>query len=322
MAITEFPIRPFRFRSRLRPARPAAPASIAVLPMIPLLVILAALCLSAPSPVFGQPVNPSGTKAAAPAVPGDASGFAPALHVRLGPDSNACGISIPAPGPSGTGRNKKRPLIVWLHGGMRSRNPEKGFEAHRALTLFVGPSDYYLCSPSAFLDQEWTASIGIAHVDALIDYMVSKYPVDAGDITLVGVSDGCLGVIAYCLRGKREIRRRVLISSAPQLVLPLENLAGQAGFAKGTWDFFQGGHDRLFPSEQVIPYLRQWEALYPNAHLHYYPEGEHDFTFYAEHASEALRTVFSPGKPQRAGTSGTRGKVQKTQAVPNPPAGS
>ncbi|MEO6094730.1 MAG: hypothetical protein ABIW76_03280 [Fibrobacteria bacterium] len=251
----------------------------------------------------------------------NAPGFAPALHVRIGPDSNACGISIPSPDPIGTGRNGRRPLIVWLHGGMRSRNPEKGFESHRAMTRFVGPSDYYLCSPSAFLGQEWTDSRGIAHVDALIDYMISGFPVDSKDITLVGVSDGCLGVIAYCVRGKREIRRRVLISSAPQLVLPMENLAGQAGFAKGTWDFFQGGRDRLFPAEQVIPYLRQWESLYPNAHLHYYPEGVHDFSYYADHAAEDLRTVFSPGMPKRDGVGGARERVQKSRKVQKPATG-
>ena len=295
-------------------------------PIPAFMAVLAALALSAPLRVSAQPGNPPGTQAAKPPAAGagnsDASlAFAPALRVRIGPDGNACGISIPAPRPSGAGRNAKRPLIVWLHGGMRSRNPEKGFEAHRALTRFVGPSDYYLCSPSAFLDQEWTRPQGIAHVDALIDYVVSKYPVDAEDITLVGVSDGCLGVIAYCMQGKREIRRRVLISSAPQLVIPLENLAGQAGFAKGTWDFFQGGQDRLFPSEQVVPYLREWERLYPNAHLHFYPEGEHDFSFYAEHAAEALRSVFSPGKPKVSGPGGAQGKVQKSQTAPKPQAG-
>jgi hypothetical protein len=295
--------------------------------MLVLFLLLAALAVSAPLRVSAQPGNPPGTQAAKPPAAGTGNApasiaFAPALHVRIGPDSNACGITVPAaPHRSATARNAKRPLLVWLHGGMRSRNPEKGLEAHRALTGFVGPSDYYLCSPSAFLDQEWTRPQGIAHVDALIDYMLSKYPVDAKDITLVGVSDGCLGVIAYSVQGKREIRRRVLISSAPQLVIPLENLAGQAAFAKGSWDFFQGGQDRLFPSEQVIPYLREWERLYPNAHLHFYPEGEHDFSFYAEHAAEALRSVFSPGKPKPHGAGGAKGAVQKTQTAPNPPGG-
>lgn len=282
------------------------------------LALFATFAALSPPLGFSQTGNPPGTQAVtAPADSGyGAFGFMPTLHVRIGPDSNACGISLPAPERSGTGRNRKRPLIVWLHGGMRSRNTGKGFESHRALAPIVGRSGHYLCSPSAFLDQEWTTPQGIAHVDALIDYMISRYAVDAKDITLAGVSDGCLGVIAYCLRGKREIRKRVLISSAPQLALPLESLAGQTRFAKGTWDFFQGGRDRLFPSDQVIPYLREWEKLFSNARLHYYPDGEHDFNYYAEHATEDLRLALSQEKPLPAGAGSVPGKSQKN---PNSP---
>gem|GEM_PF-923442 len=268
------------------------------LPRLPLL-LLAASCAAA----WAQPVNFPVTARPVASV----AAFAPTLHVRLGPDSNACGITVPAgsnPAVQGTGvqgtsakpRGKRRPLIVWLHGGMRSQNREKGIEAHRAMTLFVGPSDYYLCSPSAFSGQEWTRPEGINHIDTLIGYMLAHYPIDAKDINLVGVSDGCLGAVVYCLHGKYAINRRVLISSAPQLVLPAESLAGQARFATGSWDFLQGGKDRLFPPDQVIPYLKRWETLYPNAHLHYYPEGEHDFSYYAVKAPDLLKTIFSVEK--------------------------
>ena len=47
-------------------------------------------------------------------------GVSPVLHVRLGPDGNACGITVPPGKPKG-----KRGLIVWLHGGMRRPNREK-----------------------------------------------------------------------------------------------------------------------------------------------------------------------------------------------------
>ncbi|MEO7776372.1 MAG: hypothetical protein ABIY63_02500 [Fibrobacteria bacterium] len=246
---------------------------------------------------------------------------APALHLFLGQDSNACGITLPArPAASGAGgavgparkAARKPGLIVWLHGGMGGRNREKGLEAHRALLPFVAPGAYYLCSPSAFGGAEWPTPHGIAHIDALLDYMAAHYDFDQGDINLVGVSDGNLGIIAYSLNGKRGLHRRVLISSAPQLVLPPESLPGQARFGTGSWDFLQGGRDRLFPSDQVIPYLQRWEALYPNAHLHYFPEGEHDFSFYSENAADLLKGLLSRenGKSGRGGHSG--GKPKKS----------
>ena len=225
---------------------------------------------------------------------------APASRIRLGPDSIACGISVPA---QAQGKPRRKPgLIVWLHGGMGSRNREKGFEAHRAILPFLDPGAYYVCSPSAYGGQEWPTPQGIAHIDALIDYMAAHYAFDTADINLVGVSDGNLGVIAYSLQGKRALHRRVLISSAPQLVLPLESLPGQARFGTGTWDFLQGGRDRLFPPDQVVPYLQQWEKLYPNAHLHYFPDGEHDFSYYSNSAAALLKSLFSAGKPKRTGS--------------------
>lgn len=177
---------------------------------------------------------------------------------------------------------------------------EKGFAAHRALLTFVPPSAYWLASPSAYLDNEWTTPRGVAHIDSLIAYMADRYPVDTSDITMVGVSDGCLGVIAYAVRGGCAIRRRILVSSAPQLVLDAQALPGQKRFAKGGWDFLQGGRDRLFPPDKVLPYLRRWEKLYPNAHLHYFPDGEHDFSYYAVNAPGLLESLLRPDRPDRS----------------------
>ena len=245
------------------------------------------------------------------AAPADEPASPPALHVRLGADSNACGISSPAGGAPKTG---KAGLIVWLHGGMRSQNREKGFAAHRGWLEYIPARRYYVCSPSAFSGAEWPTPQGLGHIEGLIGYMLKTYPIDPGNISLVGVSDGCLGVIAYSLQGSRPLRRRVLISSAPQSVLPLENLPGQPRFAQGTWDFVQGGRDRLFPSDQVMPYLERFRALYPNTRLHGFPEGEHDFSWYSEHAPGLLRTFFAekPGPP-KPGTLGKPGSPR------NPP---
>lgn len=227
--------------------------------------------------------------------------YSPTLHLRLGPDSNACGITAPVGAvrlikgsKSSNKKSQKLGLIIWLHGGMRSTNREKGFEAHRALIPFLKSEVYYLASPSAFGGEDWLTPKGQEHLENLITHMLSLYPIDSSNINLVGVSDGTLGLIAYSAQGKRHLNRRVLLSCYPQIVLPIESLPGRANFATGTWDFFQGGHDRLFPADQTIPYLKEWERVYPNAHLHFFPDGEHDFSFYASHASNLLQDIFNP----------------------------
>lgn len=228
-----------------------------------------------------------GTMAASPIRSETHSQASATYLVKIGADSNLCGITTPSVKPA-----HKIGLIVWLHGGMRSANHEKGAEAHRAILPFINPKAYYLCSPSAFGGEDWLTPKGQAHIEALIDYMFAHYPIDRSNINMVGVSDGTLGVIVYSAQGKRELRRRVLISCFPQIVLPAESLGGRPKFATGTWDFLQGGQDRLFPVDQVLPYLKRWETLYPNAHLHYFPEGEHDYSFYATHAQQLLTGFF------------------------------
>ncbi len=110
---------------------------------------------------------------------------------------------------------------------------------------------------------------------------------------MVGVSDGSLGVIAYSAEGKYPLRRRLLISCYPQIVIPPESLVGHPQFALGTWDFLQGGQDRLFPTSAVMPYLDRWKSVYPNSTIHYFPDGEHDFSFYATHSQKLLKTLLS-----------------------------
>jgi pimeloyl-ACP methyl ester carboxylesterase len=262
--------------------------------------------LSFPVPSFGSEPSTGAVPSVVPQAP-------PTLHVRIGADSNACGISRPAGGAPRTG---KAGLIVWLHGGMRSANREKGLEAHRGWLAYLPPRRYYVCSPSAYGGADWLTPQGQAHIEALIGHMLQAYPIDPADISMVGVSDGSLGVIAYSLQGSRALRHRVLISSAPQLVLPPENLEGQARFTQGTWDFVQGGKDRLFPADQVMPYLDRFHTLYPNARVHAFPEGEHDFSWYADHAPDLLRGFFAqPGPKKAAGSKGRpRGQTQDRKA--------
>lgn len=283
--------------ARLLPIRLILPALLAV----SVYRLPSAVHASVPAAVPAAVNAPVSVTPAAPQPPSS-------LHVRVGPDSNACGITPPAGWTSAAGTGStaskasaKRPLIIWLHGGMRSRNLEKGFEAHRALVPFVASNEYWLASPSAYLDNEWTRPQGLAHIDALIDYLAARYPVDTAAITLFGVSDGCQGVIAYSLQGKRadSVVRRILVSGAPQLVLDADALPGRKRFAAGRWDFLQGGRDRLFPPDQVVPYLRRWEKLYPNAHLHYFPDGEHDFGYYAVKAPDLLKTLLLPEKGRK-----------------------
>ena len=214
-----------------------------------------------------------------------AAGWSEPLQIRLGADSNACGIILPKP-------LKRLPLILWLHGGMRSQKTTKGWEADRFLPPLLKPGSYYVCSPSAYAGADWLTPAGIAHIDALLDYMERHYPVRMKELILVGVSDGCLGALRYAREGGHKPARFILFSSYPPLAVDTDELLHQPAFTSTRWDIFQGGRDRLFPSAQVFPLLRDWAKLNPKVTLHLYPEGEHDFSWYVDHASPEIREIF------------------------------
>jgi len=214
-----------------------------------------------------------------------ADGWSKPIQLRLGPDSNACGLVLPEP-------LRSRPLILWLHGGMRSQNMAKGWTAELALPPFLKPGSYYLCSPSAYAGADWLTPEGQAHIDALLDYMARHYPVRMDKLILVGVSDGCLGVLRYANGGKHKPSRYVLFSSYPALAVNPEDLFSLPAYASTRWDVFQGGQDRLFPSEDVFPLLQAWAKANPKVKLHLYPDGEHDFSWYMQNTAPEIRKLF------------------------------
>lgn len=223
----------------------------------------------------------------------------PPARLLVGPERILCGVTAPDLESITTrkGHERRLGLILWFHGGMRSRNPEKGLDAHRPLLDFVDPASHVLASPSAFAGRDWLGPGALATTEALIDTLLSLYPIDPGNLRLIGVSDGSLAVIRYGSGGRRRAQALILVSSLPQLALPPDRWQGDMRIAEGSWHFLQGGRDRLFPEATVLPYLREWVRRYPASRLHYFPEGEHDFSWYAIHAAPLLRELLGGGAP-------------------------
>jgi hypothetical protein len=227
---------------------------------------------------WGQPIQPLSPNAANPSW----------LKVYVGPDSNVCGITTPT-------QKSKRPLpiVLWLHGGMRSRNPEKGYTAHRAALELLSQDSAYFISPSAYAGADWLSGAGIRHIDGCLDYVMAHYPVKASPIWGMGVSDGTLGLIRYTLQGKHSLARRVLVSTYPDLALPAHEVAGQVALTRGTWDIFIGGEDRLFPAQPVLQACQIWSRQLKNFHVHFEPQGEHDFSWWLAHQKVPIQAALT-----------------------------
>ncbi len=245
-----------------------------------------AVCIS----VLGIPTSLKAFPSGSP-IPG-ASPTSSWMQIRVGPDSNAVGLTLP--------RNPKRkplPVLLWLHGGMRSANREKGFTAHRPALDLLSPDSAYFLSPSAYAGADWLSEAGMRHIDDALAWLFAHHPARADAILALGVSDGTLGIIRYTLHGRYPLARRILVSTYPDLALPADQVPMAAKLRSGSWDFFVGGKDRLFPAQPVLTTLEGWKHSLPQLRLHFEPEGEHDVSWWIQHQKPVLLAVLRRKTP-------------------------
>ena len=171
------------------------------------------------------------------------------------------------------------PVLVWFHGGMTSGNCEKGLVAGEDLSKLY-PSAIVV-SASACRENHWATGPMMAVVDRALDSVaaVRKSPVKS--VSLVGVSDGAIGVIVYSQVGARSVKDRLLVSSNGNLLGDARTVALVKKFKEGRWRFLQGGSDRLYPSGVTVPWIDSFcKTLQGDCDLKFDQAGEHDWSYW------------------------------------------
>lgn len=182
--------------------------------------------------------------------------------------------------------------IIWFHGGMTSSNCQKGLVAGGALSKMM--PDYTVISASACKQNHWVDPTTIEALDAALDSLVKRQKKEIPEVSLVGVSDGSLGVIAYSMWGKRKIKNRILMSSYGESLGPAAQVAAQAPLKNGRWRFIQGGADRLYPSEKTLPWIQEFcQNVGTACDLKFDPQGEHDWSYWENKHKDWILEIFS-----------------------------
>ena len=176
---------------------------------------------------------------------------------------------------------KKAPVVVWFHGGMSSGNCAKGLVAGADFAELY--PEKIVVSVSACRDNHWVTPAAIAAVDAALDSVAAKRGAPVERVSLVGVSDGSLGVLVYSLEGRRAVDDRLLMSSFGGFLGEPTPLAVSPKMHSGRWRFLQGGKDRLYPSEKTVPWITEFcKAVQVDCELRFDPEGEHDWSYWKD----------------------------------------
>ena len=173
----------------------------------------------------------------------------------------------------------KLSVVVWFHGGMGSSNCAKGLDAG------AGFADLYpgkiVVSVSACRENHWVTKGMIEAVDAALDSVAARRKSPIEKVSLVGISDGSLGVLTYSLEGRRAVEERLLMSSFGGFLGEPQAIASPKKMQSGRWRFLQGGKDRLYPSDKTVPWITEFcKAVQVDCELRFDPEGEHDWSYW------------------------------------------
>ena len=183
---------------------------------------------------------------------------------------------------------KKASVVVWFHGGMSSSNCAKGLVAGADFAELY--PEKIVVSISACRENHWVTKAAINAVDAALDSVAAKRGAPVERVSLVGVSDGSLGVLVYSLEGRRAVENRLLMSSFGAFLGGAAELAAPKKMHVGRFRFLQGGKDRLYPSDQTVPWITEFcKAVQVDCELRFDSEGEHDWSYWKGKRMEWIR---------------------------------
>lgn len=184
-------------------------------------------------------------------------------------------------------------LFVWFHGGMQSAKCAKGYEAGAAFVPFLEKAreESAVLSVSACKENHWLSQGPLGAVDRMLDSLEVRWNLKIDTVSLVGVSDGGLGVVGYTLYGKRSVQKRLLVSTNLAAVANAKNLARDPKIRTGMWTFLQGGSDRLYPSDRTVPWMETFcSALGVKVcRIRFDERGEHDWSWWTLHRESWIR---------------------------------
>jgi pimeloyl-ACP methyl ester carboxylesterase len=184
----------------------------------------------------------------------------------------------------------KSSVVVWFHGGMGSSNCAKGLVAGTDFANLY--PEKIVISVSACRENHWVTETMMNVVDAALDSVAARRKSPVDEVLLVGVSDGALGVILYSIQGKRRVKDRLLVSSFGKILGEASAVAGAnaSRMRSGRWRFLQGGKDRLYPSDQTVPWITEFcKAVQVDCELRFDPEGEHDWSYWKDKRLDWIR---------------------------------
>ncbi|MFP4162344.1 MAG: hypothetical protein ACLFQB_00695 [Chitinispirillaceae bacterium] len=216
-------------------------------------------------------------------------------------DSDGVSYSLGIGFPANLSPDKPHPLVIYLHGGVKTDVSTKGRYAYKMLNGLKDSMDLILASPSANNFAPWWSDRGLKRILQTIRYISLHYKIDSRKIFLAGVSDGATGCYAAANSINGPFAGFFAISGYGGILPHLGTKLSLANLKKRPIYNIQGGKDRLYPLHVVNRFLDFLEEKDVHITRKVHPEEDHGFDYRKKEFPKLTQLIRSWSRPNENG---------------------
>ncbi|MBN1602130.1 MAG: hypothetical protein JW915_11005 [Chitinispirillaceae bacterium] len=187
-------------------------------------------------------------------------------------------------------KNKRYPLIVYLHGGTGTTLNTKGERAWEMLKPLADRTPLFIASPSASRSSQWWTPTGISRIFQTLRYMSLYYPIDPLKVFLAGVSDGASGCYALANTASFPFAGFFAISGYGGIIASTGMKVHPENIRQRPIYNVNAGLDHLYPPRVVNSFLDYLESNGAQIIRKTYPREHHGFD-YRDNEYDTLLTM-------------------------------
>jgi len=179
---------------------------------------------------------------------------------------------------------RRYPVRVYLHGGVaRPRRDEAPFWRNAEQ---YARDDAIVVFPESWADAMWWQASQVDNLTGMLNDIKRRYNVNENAVYLLGVSDGATGVFYHAFKAPTPWAAFLSFNGHPVVLANpgtgVEGLMYVTNLRNRPFFVINGGQDRLYPVDAVVPFLRLFVDAGIRIDFHPQPEAGHTMRWWAD----------------------------------------
>ena len=193
---------------------------------------------------------------------------------------------------------RRYPVRVYLHGGVaRPRRDEAPFWRNAEQ---YARDDAIVVFPESWADAMWWHASQVENLTGMLNDIKRRYNVNENAVYLLGVSDGATGVFYHAFQAPTPWAAFLSFNGHPGVLAnPSTSADGQmyvTNLRNRPFFAINGGQDRLYPVESVVPFLQLFVNAGVHVDFHPKPEAGHNMRWWAEESPNIDEFIVGQGR--------------------------